>query len=91
MRGKAHRHVDVQISASFKIPRGYHPSADLVRDAVRYRLEHGHDHKLVRVRIVAWNTSDGVNGRPNNAQAESDAFKRFRRLLQAAHYRIDTF
>lgn len=91
MRGTSHRHVDVQISASFRIPRGYHPSADLVRDAVRYRLEHGHDHKLVKVRIVAWNTSDGVHDTPTSARAEHDAFKRFRGLLQAAHYTIDTF
>lgn len=89
MHGHKKRRVDLQLSATFKLPRGYRPSAALVREAVEYKIEHGHDHDRVIVRIVGWNTSDGHHGSPHGIHDESLAWKRFRGVLLAASYHVE--
>jgi len=88
MRGHKKRRVDLQISATFHLPRGYQPSAALVREAVLWRLDNGTDHAHVKIRIVGWNTSDGKTGGPAGAASENEAFRRFAGVLKAAEYGI---
>lgn len=84
------RRVDLQLSATFHLPRGYQPSANLTQEAIAYRLEHGDDHPSVSIRIVGWNTSTGQHGSPAGSADEEKAWERFKKLIEHAEITITT-
>jgi len=46
--------LQVQISIRAKLPKGIDASPSFYQDAIRYRVEHGHDHPAITTRIVQW-------------------------------------
>lgn len=50
--------LNVQVSTKFKLPPGKRPSANLIKEAIRFRIEHGHDAVGVTTSIVRWRNPD---------------------------------
>lgn len=46
--------LQIQVSAKFKLPAGMVPSANLVKQAILHRIEHGFDAPGVTTSIVRW-------------------------------------
>lgn len=52
--GSSRDPLQVQISVRLKLPRGVKPTAALVNEAVRYRIENDEDHPFAKTRIIRW-------------------------------------
>ena len=81
------RRVDLQLSVTFHVPRGYAPTANLVKEAIAYRIEQDDDPPHIRVRLIGWNWTDRHGTRhhraPENSTAERAAWTRFKRMIDA--------
>jgi hypothetical protein len=85
------RHVEVQISATIHLPRGYAPTKQIVEDAIKYRLKNDEDPHGVTLRITGWNSStkNGTHERElDEDEDDSRHWHNFRGLLQAASFSI---
>lgn len=83
---RRHHAIDVQISVRIQQPRNGRPlTKDVVREAIIYRAEHGHDAPGFTCRIIQWRGK----GQFLSALDEDHAWQRFANFIGLSAFDID--
>ena len=73
--------IEIQINARVEAPRnGRRLTNDVIREAIRYRIDHGEDPPGIELAIVSW--KHGAHER--DASNSEEEWQRFGRFLPAA-------
>jgi hypothetical protein len=75
------RAIEIQISARVRRPGGTQIKGQLLRDAIRYRLDEGQDPPGIRLRINGW--TKGNHSQDADGFDQRDLWERFGPLLRA--------
>lgn len=82
MRKPDARAIEIQISARVRRPKGknWQITGQVLRDAIRYRLDEGEDPPGIKLRIVAWKKSGQTTDAGGKTQGE--IWERFTPILR---------
>jgi hypothetical protein len=75
------RAIEIQISARVRKPKGKAIRGQLLREAIRYRLDYGQDPPGIRLRINGW--TKGAHSQNADGFDQGDLWERFGPLLRA--------
>lgn len=57
--------LDFQISARVKVPKGRTITANVLTEAIRYRIKNGRSPRGIQLKIIRWRNPDRINTSPD--------------------------